>query len=58
VHEAAEALGISDDSFAAYVKDELACVRIGTLRLYPVAALERWLEDRAERTLGGPDAFP
>ena len=53
VHEAAEALGISDESFAAYVKDELPCVRIGTLRLYPVAELERWLSERAETPLEG-----
>jgi excisionase family DNA binding protein len=58
VHEAAEALGISDELFTAYVRDQLACVRVGTLRLYPIAELERWLAERAERPQEGTDAFP
>lgn len=46
--EAAAALGISEDSFARYVAAEVQCVRRGSLRLYPLAELERWLADHAE----------
>jgi hypothetical protein len=69
VAEAAESLGISDESFDRYVRDSLPVVRLGTLRLYPVAALEKWLAERAEPVLPGdrpairqpvasPDAAP
>jgi hypothetical protein len=44
---------VSDESFDRYIRDELACVRIGSLRLYPIAELERWLAERAEVPLGG-----
>jgi hypothetical protein len=43
--EAAEALGISVDHFERHVKADLAVVYSGSLRLYPRAALERWLVD-------------
>lgn len=51
VEEAAAALGISDETFSRYVRDELAVVRIGSIRLFPVTELERWLSERAERVL-------
>lgn len=54
VAEAAESLGISDESFDRYVRDSLPVVRLGTLRLYPVAALEKWLAERAEPALPEP----
>ncbi|HWH43553.1 MAG TPA: hypothetical protein VNT32_02370 [Thermoleophilaceae bacterium] len=50
--EAAEALGMSMDSFERYVQPELRLVRRGRLRVVPVRELERWLEANAERALG------
>lgn len=41
--EAADALGVSVDSFTRHIKEELPVVYRGALRLYPVAAIERWL---------------
>ena len=49
--EAAEALGISLDSFERYVQLELRLVRRGRLRLVPVSELTRWLDSNAARTL-------
>lgn len=46
--EAAAALGLSDESFDRYVKPQVRVVRRGSLRLYPVAELERWLAESAE----------
>jgi excisionase family DNA binding protein len=45
--EAAEALGISLDSFERHVQPEVKVVRRGSLRLIPVSDLERWLEENA-----------
>jgi hypothetical protein len=50
--EAAQALGISDEHFDQHVRDHLAVVRLGTVRLYPVAELQRFLAERAEPVLG------
>ena len=47
--EAAAALGMSVDSFERYVQSDVRCVRRGRLRLFPVAELERWADDNAER---------
>jgi excisionase family DNA binding protein len=47
--EAAQVLGISVDFFDAHVAHELRCVRRGRRRLYPLAELNRWLEQSAER---------
>jgi excisionase family DNA binding protein len=52
--EAAEALGISLDSFERYVQPELRLIRRGRLRLIPVRELERWLDANAARTLEEP----
>lgn len=50
--EAAEALGMSINSFDRHVKDELRCLRLGKLRIYPVREIERYLEEHATLTLG------
>jgi hypothetical protein len=44
---AAEALGISVDSFERYVQPEVKVVRRGSLRLFPISDLERWLEENS-----------
>jgi hypothetical protein len=49
--EAAAALGLSVDSFVRHVAPHVRCVRRGSLRLYPVAELERWADENAERLL-------
>lgn len=49
--EAAEALGMSLDSFERHTQPELRLVRRGRLRLVPIRELERWLERNAERPL-------
>jgi hypothetical protein len=45
--EAARALGVSDESFDRYVKPFVRVVRLGSLRLYPVPALQEFLEANA-----------
>jgi hypothetical protein len=45
---AAQALGVSDETFDKHVRPSLPVVRLGSVRVYPVAALERWLADHAE----------
>lgn len=45
--EAAEALGVSGDTFDRHIRPELRCVYVGDLRLWPVAELERWLDRTA-----------
>jgi len=49
--EAAAALGLSDESFDRHVRPSLRCVRIGSTRVYAVAELERWLDERATAPL-------
>ena len=49
--EAAQALGMSIDSFERYVQPELRLVRRGKLRVIPVAEVERWLVNNASRAL-------
>jgi excisionase family DNA binding protein len=51
--EAAEALGVSVDFLEDHVLAELRVVRVGRRRLIPVAQLERWLTEHAERPLPG-----
>jgi hypothetical protein len=51
--EAAAALGISLDSFERHVQPDLKLIRRGKLRLVPVAELERWAGENAERVLEG-----
>ncbi len=49
--EAAAALGVSLSHFYRHVARELRIVRTGSVRLVPVAELERWAERSA--TLAG-----
>jgi excisionase family DNA binding protein len=52
--EAAEAIGVSLDTLERYVIDGLRVVRLGRRIVVPVAELEAWLADNAERILGEP----
>lgn len=47
VEEAADALGVSVDTFERHVAPGLRVVYAGRLRLYPVPELARWLERQA-----------
>ena len=49
--EAAAALGMSLDSFERHVQPTVRMVRLGRMRLVPIAELERWLADHAERAV-------
>jgi hypothetical protein len=51
--EAAAALGMSLDSFERHVQPTVRLLRLGRMRLVPVAELQRWLDENAARTLGG-----
>jgi hypothetical protein len=45
---AAQVLGISDETFDKHVRPSLPVVRLGSVRVYPVAALECWLHEHAD----------
>ncbi len=45
--EAAKALGLSDESFDRYVVPHIRCVRVGSLRLYPLTELQAFLDEQA-----------
>jgi len=49
--EAAEALGMSVDSFERHVQPELCVVRRGRLRLFALSEIERWLRENGTKTL-------
>jgi hypothetical protein len=49
--EAAASLGMSLDSFERYVQPDLRLLRVGRMRLVPVAELERWATQAAESPL-------
>lgn len=49
--EAADSLGVGLTTFKERIAPELRVIREGKVRLYPVAELERWAEDRAERVI-------
>ena len=51
VTEACEALGVSWDFWREHVAPDVRIVRRGRRKLVPVAALERWLDENAERAL-------
>lgn len=51
--EAAAMLGISLNTFARHVQPELKVIRRGSVRLFPHAELERWVEENAGRPLEG-----
>jgi hypothetical protein len=46
--EAATALGMSLNSFIRHVAPEVAVIRRGRMRLYPLDALQRWAARNAE----------
>lgn len=46
--DAAKACGVSDETFDRYVRPTLPVVRLGSVRVYPVADIERWLAERSE----------
>ena len=50
--EAADALGMSLDSFERHVQPQLRLVRYGRMRLIPIRELERWLELNAAQAVG------
>jgi len=52
VAEAAAALGVSEDFFAAEIAPDLPAVRRGRVKLYGVRALEQWIDANAEHVLG------
>lgn len=52
--EAAASIGMSLDSFERHVQPTIRLVRVGRMRLVPVAEIERWLSENAARTLDGP----
>lgn len=45
--EAAEALGVSGDTFDRHIRPQLRCVYVGDLRLWPTTEIESWLERSA-----------
>jgi hypothetical protein len=45
--EVLEALGISEETFDRHVRPHLPVVRLGTVRLYPIDGLDRFLARRA-----------
>jgi hypothetical protein len=49
--EAAASLGMSLDSFERHVQPSIRMLRLGSMRLVPVAELERWADREAEATL-------
>lgn len=49
--EAAAAIGVGPDFFDENVAPELRMIRRGRKRLVPVAELERWIAENAERAL-------
>ena len=49
--EAAFALGMSLNSFERHVQPTIRMVRLGRMRLVPVAELDRWLNEHAGRTV-------
>jgi hypothetical protein len=49
--EAAAALGVGPDFFNDEIRPELQLIRRGRKVLVPIAELERWVSENAERTL-------
>jgi hypothetical protein len=47
--EAAAALGMSLNSFERHVQPTIRLVRLGRMRLVPVAEVNRWLSENARR---------
>jgi hypothetical protein len=53
---AAEALGVSVETFDAHVRPSLPVVRLGSVRVYPVTEIERWLLEHADSPLSELEA--
>ena len=51
--DAAEAIGMSLDSFERYVQSDLRLIRRGRLVLVPIEELQRWAAENAAPTIGG-----
>jgi hypothetical protein len=51
IPEASAACGVGDDFFREHVLPELRVIRKGSKRLIPVAELQRWADENAERVL-------
>jgi hypothetical protein len=51
LEDASRALGVSDETFTRYVRPSLPVVRLGSVRVYPVALLEAWLCEHADRPI-------
>lgn len=49
--EAAEALGVGLTTFKTQIQPELKVWRCGKLRVFPVAEIERWLDEHCERVI-------
>jgi hypothetical protein len=47
--EAAASLSVGVDTFDRHIRPLLKCVYVGDLRLWPVAELERYLDEHARR---------
>lgn len=52
IPEAAASVGVGIDFFNENIRPDLRVIRRGTKRLIPVAELERWAMENAERVLG------
>lgn len=51
IPEAAAALGVGPDFFDQHIRPEIKLIRRGSKRLVPLAELERWAAENAERVL-------
>jgi hypothetical protein len=51
--QAAAALNVSDEFFDKHVVPRVRCVRLGSLRLYPVSELQAFLDGEARLPLEG-----
>jgi Helix-turn-helix domain len=45
--DAARVCGVSDETFDRYIRGTLPVVRVGTVRVFPVAAIQKWLDENA-----------
>jgi len=50
--DAAAALGMSLRHFQRHVQPQLQCIYSGQLRLYPLAELQRWVDEQGWRNDG------
>ena len=48
VEQACEALGVSWDTWRAYIEPDVRLVRLGRRKLIPVSELQAWLDRHAE----------